>query len=104
MGAEATEPIGYPDLPCFRLFDMYTKCNHKDVKKEILQLFTSPLGSLKIVIATIAFGLGVNCPNIQRIIHWGAPNDIETYIQEVGRAGRDYLPSIAILISGKYTR
>ena len=106
MGAEATEPIGSPDLPCFRLFDMYTKCTRNDVKKEILQLFTSPVGSLRIVIhvATIAFGLGVNCPNIRRIIHWGAPNDIETYIQEVGRAGRDYLPSIAILISGKYTR
>ena len=52
MGAEATEPIGYPDLPCFHLFDMYTKCTRKDVKKEILQLFTSPVGSLRIVMAT----------------------------------------------------
>ena len=33
--------------------------------------------------------MGLNCPNVRRIIHWGPPSDIESYIQETGRAGRD---------------
>ena len=40
------------------------------------------------------FGMG---PNIHCIIHWGPPEDIETYMQEIGRAGRDGLPVIATL-------
>ena len=49
----------------------------------------------------MAFGLGVNCPDVQyrNVIHLGAPDDIESYIQETGRAGRDDLPSQAILIN-----
>ena len=49
--------------------------------------------------ATIAFGMGLDCPNVRRIIHWGAPEDLETYIQETGKAGRDGLPATVTLFS-----
>ena len=43
--------------------------------------------------------MGLDCPNVRRIIHWGPPKDIETFIQEAGRAGRDGLPATAKLFS-----
>ena len=39
LGPESTEPIGSPDLPCFCVFDMYTKCTRKDVKEKIFVIF-----------------------------------------------------------------
>jgi len=49
------------------------------------------------VIATIAFGLGLDCRNVRRVIQWGAPSDVEEYMQETSRAVRDGKNSVAIL-------
>lgn len=55
-------------------------------------------GQLDVICATSAFGMGINKENIRFIIHYHMPMQIESYLQEIGRAGRDGKPSIAVLL------
>ena len=103
LGKGFTEPPAVPDLIQFRLVDTYTQCTHQTVKDKILALLTSPL-SLRVVITTIAFGMGVDCPDVRKVIHWGVPDDAEMYVQETERAGRDGLPSCALLCITVYAK
>ena len=100
LGPAFLNPQDAPDIPEFRLCDMFTSITENNHKSQILILFKSE-SNLRVVIATMAFGMGIDCQNVRQIIHVGTPDDVCSYIQETGRAGRDGAISMATLLKSK---
>ena len=101
LGDHFTEPPKYPDYHQFRLVDMYTRASSEDMKEKVLTSFMTAGSKLRVVVATTAFSMGIDCPDIQNVIHHGPPPSTEQYVQETGRAGRNGAPATALLLFNK---
>ena len=61
-------------------------------------------GKLRIVVATVAFGMGLNKADVRAIIHYNMPKSFESFVQEIGRAGRDGKPAYCHVFIDKEVR
>ncbi|XP_066920555.1 ATP-dependent DNA helicase RecQ-like [Clytia hemisphaerica] len=77
---------------------MFHRTTRPEIKERIIKAFQDPDGMVRILIATIAFGMGIDCKDLHRIIHFGVPSDLDSYFQESGRAGRDDAQCSALLL------
>ena len=104
LKGDKTDPPGLPNEVEYRLITMYSRASTEHFKETVTNLFAERSSTLRLIIATAAFGMGIDYPDIDQIIHWGSPSTVEQYAQEVGRAGREGQKACAILSHGHVNR
>lgn len=80
------------------LFSMYHSKTPQPVKEQIKNDMANKKGNIRVLICTNSAGMGVNYAGLYDVIHYGPSQDLDTFVQQIGRAGRDGLPANQILI------
>lgn len=89
LGEKQFFPLDAPKIPQNRLFAQFHSPQTDKMKSEILSSILTESCTQRVIFATVALGMGVDSPCVERIIHFGVPRTMEIFFQESGRAGRD---------------
>lgn len=88
------QALGQTNTLSERLVAMFHRSTADRNKDHVLSEFPRSDSTLRIVFATVAFGMGIDIPDIEQVIHWGAPRGLEQFAQESGRDGRPSLSCV----------
>lgn len=91
-------PQSAPKLSANCLIGMYHSNTLKKHKERVNEQFFKPDGICRIVFASTALGMGVNIPNVRKIVHFGPPRQVDDFVQEIGRGGRDGKETESLLL------
>lgn len=72
-----------------RIVEMFHAGTAPSVKDHIVKQLSSAGSHLRVLVCTIAVGMGINCKDVNRVVHFGPSKSVESYLQECGRGGRD---------------
>ncbi len=89
LGDRSYYPPGAEQVSSNRLFEMYHSRTDEHNKQVVMESMSKADGTIRVVFATMALGMGVNFVGLYATMHYGAPRSLEDYFQESGRAGRD---------------
>lgn len=70
---------GNPITTGRNIVDMFNKACSVRKRQEVLESFCAKDSTLRVVVASTSFGMGVDCADIRKVIHWGPPEDLDTY-------------------------
>ena len=97
LGDRRYSPLTNEKTPGNCMFAQYHAPQTTLMKDEILRQLCSEESNIRVVFATVAIGIGVNIPHVRHVVHLDVPRTIESYYQEIGRAGRDNKPAKATI-------
>ncbi len=102
LGSEQYEPLGAENVACNRLFTQFHAQYPEHERERIVDGLVQGKSKIRVIFATVAFGIGLDISNIRQVVHIGVPYTMEEYFQEAGRAGRDGLPAKAHVYYNSY--